>query len=166
MQKGRWHCATVLVLRLLSSGCFQTELHHAIWAAEAQSIGAFTAHQAQITTGSYRLHDRKGFEHGLLTEIRWTTILTDIPISNFMPIPAVKCTVWICFAASYGDFKGYLLCDETFHYRLALIFSIISAYSSSVSFLRPGFMANTPPHSYSSLYLGTRWKCRWQPVSP
>ena len=51
-------------------------------------------------------------------------------------------------------------------YSAALIFSIISAYCASVSFVWPGFMANTPPHSKPSLYFGTRWTCRWQPVSP
>ena len=51
-------------------------------------------------------------------------------------------------------------------YRLALIFSIISAYCASVSFVWPGFIANTPPHSKPSLYFGTRCTCRWQPVSP
>jgi len=148
------------------SDCFQTELHHAIRAAEAQSIGTLTAQQAQITAGSCSFHDRKDFEHGLLAEIRRAAILTDVAVSYFMPVAAVKHTILICSAADYGDFKGYILCDEAFHYRLALIFSIIASYSSSVSFFRPGFMANTPPHSYSSLYLGTRWKCRWQPVSP
>ena len=53
-----------------------------------------------------------------------------------------------------------------FFYSAALIFSIISAYCASVSFVWPGFMANTPPHSKPSLYFGTRWTCRWQPVSP
>ena len=57
-------------------------------------------------------------------------------------------------------------CSAQPGYRLSLIFWIISAYSSSLSFFRPGFMAKGVPHSYSSLYLGTRWKCRWQPPSP
>ncbi len=51
-------------------------------------------------------------------------------------------------------------------HRFALIFSIISAYSLSLSLVRSGFMAKTPPHSYPSRYFGTRWTCRWQPVSP
>ena len=41
-----------------------------------------------------------------------------------------------------------------------LIFSIISLYSLSERYVLSGFIRNTPPHSYSSLYLGQRWKER------
>ena len=51
-------------------------------------------------------------------------------------------------------------------YSAALILAIMSSYSASVRRVLPGFMAKGAPHSYWSLYLGTRWKCRWQPPSP
>ena len=146
--------------------CFQTEMNHTVRAAKVDRISAFTAEQTQITTSSRSFHDRKNLEHSLLAEISRTAILTNIAVSNFMTVSTVQRAIRIGSSADHGDFKGYIFCDKAFHYRLALIFSIMASYSSSVSFFRPGFMANTPPHSYSSLYLGTRWKCRWQPVSP
>ena len=48
-----------------------------------------------------------------------------------------------------------------------LIFAASSAYSESERNFRLGFIAKTPPHSNSSpAYFGTRWKCKWCPVSP
>ena len=41
--------------------------------------------------------------------------------------------------------------------RFALIFSISSVYSSSVSSTRWGFIAKTSPNSNPPLYFGTRW---------
>ena len=82
--------------------------------------------------------------------------------------------LFICFGSHIQNdkFKGCCkirICSSPIlsGYRLSLIFWIISAYSSSLRYLRPGFMAKGVPHSNSSdLYLGTRWKCRWQPPSP
>lgn len=45
-------------------------------------------------------------------------------------------------------------------YRYFLISSISAVYSSSERNFCCGFIAKTPPHSYSSVYFGTRWKCR------
>ena len=41
----------------------------------------------------------------------------------------------------------YFGMQNTRSHRFALIFSIISAYSLSLSLICPGFMAKTPPHS-------------------
>lgn len=44
------------------------------------------------------------------------------------------------------------------NYKYFLISEINASYSASDKNFSPGFIANTPPHSYSSLYFGTRWK--------
>lgn len=47
-----------------------------------------------------------------------------------------------------------------FFYKYCLISAINASYSASERNFCCGFMANTPPHSNSSVYFGTRWKCR------
>ena len=58
--------------------------------------------------------------------------------------------------------------EQPFAHRpsAALSAATISAYSLSASVVRFGFISNVPPHSKPSVYFGTRWKCRWHPVSP
>lgn len=64
-------------------------------------------------------------------------------------------------SSSKGAYHLQIFCKLIpLFYNSFLIFSTNSVYSCSVRYFSPGFIANTPPHSYPSLYFGTRWKCR------